>query len=374
MGFAQGPDAYTFAYPTTGDFPAAGGAVNGAITRNTGTDAIMYRGQTLQAMTWDDGNGQAYLSWAQGNGGPSGSVPLPGNYMKDPDVVMANANGAIWANVVYVDASSAAASGQTQRVGYQWDGTNFNQVFGPDALGNPAYDHFNPNIDANSSGLVGIVWQQRTTTSTTVTVSSTAFPAYQFTQDITFDRSYLAGSWIYTNQIADCYRYGGYSGIPVLNPATGLMEQTLSPDVALSEGDVQPIVSVSFIRHYVDGRGSFAIVDKVAVKQTLFNTCEEVKYEPQGENPVVVNLPPYTQLQLVDYYEWDPTYGSLGRPRIAARPKDKTLGDVEVVLDESTYNCRSDVTSYGVWNYGKSGGAFRPLGLLVSVEIGRAHV
>ena len=348
----------TFAAGTPDELPDGGQPANERFV-HTGTDATSYNGKALQVMTWDDGRGNVTLSWDVNNrnAGIDGHLTLSGNH-DDPDVVVGYRNGGLYANLVCID-TSVPSGGQAVLFGYKWTGNGFSQSFGPVKLGNPDVRHAYPNIDANEDGFTAIVWQQTKESKTTVTVSSPDFPAYTFMQTVAFSRSFLAGSMINTGVIGSCYRYTNQSvtqsGTPVIDPPKGLFEQTLRPDVAISEsrGNEPPVVSTTFIRHFVDGRGNFAIVDSLDVKQTLYNVCEG------GEKG--------SKLREVASMEWwlNPALSQRGAPRIAATPSQDQHTDVEVVLDAATSGCFENV--YEVHNWGKSGGTFRPNSTLVSL-------
>ncbi|MDO7876889.1 T9SS type A sorting domain-containing protein [Hymenobacter sp. ASUV-10] len=354
-------------YATTPDQQPDNGAPANATYVHTGTDAIIERnsGDILQAMTWDDAVGNVTLSWSDPNFGVHGTTPLPGS-LSDPDVVMAYRGDRLFANVVCIS-NALGNGGQTVLFIFEWDGaSDFNLVSGPLPLGSPNRRHTSPNIDANELGMTAIVWQQSQDSQTTVTVSSADFPTYSFTQTVTFGRSYLAGSWINTGIIGKCYyspepQLGTQTGVPVIDPPTGLFEQTLRPDVAISETEDAernpPIVSTTFIRHFVDGRGNFSIVDSLDVIQTQYNVCKE-----RGEGRV-------PELVRVDAKEWslNPSLSWRGSPRIAAIPNlDNTRWeDVEVVLDMHSYGCFENM--YEVRNYGKDNGQFRQGSTLVSL-------
>lgn len=349
----------------TGDNKPDGGTPANANFRHTGTDAIDIGGKKLQVMTWDDGSGTVTLSWDIDNlgAGIDGSFTLPGN-LSDPDVVVGERNGKLYANVVCID-NAAGSGGQTALFGYIWNGSDFTTpMFGPFLLGSNIHRHSYPNIDANSEGLTAIVWQQSKDSFTTVTVSSLDFPPYSFTQTITFGRSFLAGSTIDTGIIGKCYRYYNpmtfttQTGSPVIDPPTGLFEQTLRPDVAISESKVDgkpAIVSTTFIRHFVDGLNDFSIVDSLDVKQTYYEVCRET-----GEKSSPI-------LYQVASKEWSlPTHLHIrGAPRIASIPSLALPADVEVVLDMHNTGCFEN--TYEVRNYGKSNNAFRPGYTLVSL-------
>ncbi len=354
----------------TNDNPPDGSTAADASYVHTGTDAIDLGGKQLQVMTWDNGAGIVTLSWDIDNRtqGIDGSFPLPGN-LSDPDVVVSFRNGRLYANVVCID-RARGAGGQTRLFGFEWVNNSFsllNQPFTSFWLGSIYNKHSHPNIDVNALGMTAIVWQQSKESKVLVTVTSPDFPTYPFTKTITFGRSFLACSYIDNGVIGPCYRYynpnNGYTqtGIPVLDPPTGLFEQTLRPDVAISETvDEQsdpPVVSTTFIRHFVDGFGEFTIVDSLDVKQTLYNQCKE---KGEGGGFVLVE---------VDSKEWgiNSLLSSRGTPRIAATPNasDVNRADVEVVLDAHSGGCYENI--YEIHNYGKTNNAFRPGSTLVSL-------
>ncbi len=344
-----------------------------ANVQHTGTDAIMYQDHVLQAMTWDDGQGRAYLSWAIiepsaspfpvlakggfNNPGVSFQLPTIRGQSSDPDVVLAYdpANpGELYANVVYVDGR------QTQYIGYHWNGSGFDNT--PDfsvALGdpNPAYEHAYPNLDANAQGLVALTWQQSVDDDVTVTVASNSsyFASYSFVQHVTFSRTYFATGDIRGN-IQPCTISNGFPGILVKDPPTGLFEQTLHPDIAISEGSQNDaVVSSTFIRHYVDGdsrrgNGLFKIINRLSVRQ--------YRYRCGHDN---------SGLDTVATHEWAYSENDiLGSPRIAAPGTLDSNGPetVEIVVDRSRPDCGTG--EYSILNYSKYGTVFRPVPTLLN--------
>ena len=359
--------------PTTADHPA--GLSTGQPVRHTGTDAISYfnqddqndplNGQSMQVMTWDEGN-NVLVAWDfynDASGNINDLVPAPGrlglkidantdNARPDPDVVVAyGKDGELYANLVYISGD------RIQYQVYLWDAPNkkFKPQGSPRPLGDNRFIHSYPNIDANAAGLVAVTWQQTATDSVKVSVVSTSnyFASYDFKQQVTFGRAVVAGGTI-TGGFTPCY-YNVLSqsyGLYVLDPPTGLFEQTLHPDVAISEADANGngvVISSTFIRHYVDGRGLFSINNKLAVVQSSYDICnpEELK-----------------RLTIADQNEWNYSTGDvIGTPRIAAPPfimySQFRTQDVEVVVDRTITSCGS--AQYNIWNFGKSEGAFRDL-------------
>ena len=333
--------------------------------RHTGTDAIRYNNQVLQAMTWDDGNGHVYLSWALINPAPGGPYPVTAKaafnppagqitplrgQLSDPDVVLAldPATEQLYANLVYVDGR------QVQYAGYRWNGNGFDPTADFSVpVGDPAYRHEYPNIDANDKGLVALTWQQSIDDDVTINVSSGGmlFPTYSFVQHISFGRTYLAMSDI-RGRIQPCTKNAnGTVGILALDPPTGLFEQTLHPDIAISDGDAtSAVVSSTFVRHYVDGNGLFSIVNRLAVRQ--------YHYRCGGDKAA---------LDTVATHDWEYSQNNvIGTPRIAAPgSKMNETDDVEIVIDRSRYDC-SSTGEHRILNYSKTRGAFRPVPTLLN--------
>ncbi len=370
--------------PANGDNKASPGSVFAFdSTQHTGTDAMVYTTQdrndpnrdlTIQAMTWDS-KGKVILSWsfykdypstghvndALYSGSSYGSLQVkgavPGDKLSDPDVVMAAANDSLYLNLVYIENT------YPRYEVYCWNPVaNAFQFRSGQRLGSmrPAYTHSYPNIDANALGVVAITWQQSVTDKVTVKTTSGGgyFPAFTSPPyEVSFSRTYLAGSTI-TGNIASCYTDGTTIGVLALDPPTGLFEQTLHPDVAISEGNADnAVISSTYLRHYVDGHGQFSIVNKLAVRQFRYNYC--------------VDGP----LDTLATYEWDYSAGDAkSAPRIAAssagitkfpRPFGDRGTDVEVVVDRTLTACVGP-PSYAVLDFGKTGDVFRPNYTLVT--------
>ena len=361
--------------------------------RHTGTDIITYHGtdpnvndsyvedQSLQIKTWDDADGvhvawqfyddaagvnvllpqphQAY--WRVGQALPTIKTTNPIAKDADPDIVLAydQASGDLFANLVYLN------NDKVQYAIYHWNPSQ--RDFDPNpvtyTLGDPRYNHSYPNIDANSNGLIAVTWQQTVTTQAIVAVTSVSglFPSYSFEQTITFGRTVLAAGDM-TGNFQPCYidQKTGTTGVYAVNPPEGLFEQTLHPDVAISEGEAnEAIVSSTFVRHYVDGQGLFSIINELAVLQFPYTGgCRDAE-EPNGH---IVQLSPMYKKY------WPYSYsGVVGSPRIAAPgflPAAGRLADVEVAIDRTEPNCGP--WQYAVWNFGKSNGQFRDEYTLVS--------
>lgn len=351
-----------------------GGSTMSAGSIHTGTDGLIfnagpYSGQSLQVMTWDaptTGNTVA-LAWSIQNGTSpptaAGTQTITrSTTLGDPDVVVAqDATGTVWANLVYTQVNGGGKP-QTMYEVYKWNGAGFAQVGSSIALGDPLYEHKSPNIDANANGLVGVVWQQRRTVIAQVSVTSPSpipeFSPFTYTQTYTFDRSYLATGNI-TGTFNTCNYNNGTTGAPVSHPSQ-LVEQTLQPDVAVSEGiNTNTIVSVSYVRHYVDNGASntaFGIKDELVINQFAYGVCN-------GEAPpaLVFSTAPTT-------YSWTlPGLNDKIVPRIAATSDPAYPGDVEVVLAWIPgTGCGGGAATFAIRNYGKYKGAFRPNFVLVS--------
>ena len=359
---------------------------------HTGTDAIAYErsgdrqdGQTMQLMTWEDGN-TVYLSWdffdntvrpgdanVRVNPNAQGATTFlaatnASGQTPDPDVALAYAADPttglteLYANLVYISGN------RTTYEVLQWDaGSRRFASVSATQLGNAQYLHSYPNIDANSQGLIAVTWQQSVTDVVTISVASGGgfFPNFSIPQTVTFGRSVVAAGDVLGN-FRHCYndRFSGTTGIYVINPPTGLLEQTLFPDVAISEGDEnEAVVSSVFLRHYVDGRGQYSIINKLDVVQTNFDRCSQGDDHPDP----AVSQPPL--LDVFDRHEWPFSENqTLGTPRIAATGLGRSFSnrgtDVEVAIDRTVQNCGP--YQYAILNYGKSQGVFRDTYTLVS--------
>ncbi|QHJ08189.1 T9SS type A sorting domain-containing protein [Hymenobacter busanensis] len=334
--------------PSTDDYePDGGKAVSGVV--NTGTDIMDYYGKTLQVMTWDQAGGDVVLSWAVGNGGTSKHLVVkknPGEKLSDPDVVVGfNGPNRIVAAMVYI-VTGTNGYGRTHIERYEWDpgAETFSAIQPRVALGSVGVtgalrDHSHPNIDGNSRGNLGIVWQETTSEEARVTVVSPSYPTpgFSYTQQVTFSQAYGAYGTL-SGSIGCSLRGTLVSGEP------SLLEQSLNPDVAISEGQNQ-FLSYTYIRHFVDATGNYSIHDNLAVKQYPFDRC------------------PYTE---VASYEWG---GVSGTPRIAASGNPQLSQDVEIAINWASGACVprvGPVSYYGILNFGKSQGTFRPAGTSVT--------
>ncbi len=391
------------------------------LSQHTGTDVIPYtndyvafgvpdpqKGQTMQVMTWEDGN-KVFVSWDFFDNNPvtaPGNVPAinqrvpnaqgssffvvspsTGEQTPDPDIVLAYSGTDLYANLVYINGD------RTNYKVMRWNTSTraFDDLTTPAVeLGNPRYLHSYPNIDANSQGLVAVTWQQSVTDRVNITVASTSnyFPTYTFPQIITFGRALLAAGDI-TGNFRDCYtdKYqhnSGNTGVFVVNPPKGLFEQTLHPDVAISEGDeAEAIISSTFVRHFVSGKGLFNIYNKLAIVQTRYGQCddggkgEDPNPEPGQEpgndpsSPGNPNNPNnlIARLRVYQQHEWAYSEGgTVGTPRIAAIGLPRNYADwgtdVEVVIDRTVGSCGPP--QYAIWNFGKTRGMFRDTFSLVS--------
>ena len=350
----------------TPDYQVPGTTIT-AGTANTGTDGLIftsgtYVGQSLQVMTWDSPSPNTLaLTWSIQNGTApptvSGGLSIGRPTASDPDVVVAqDANGTIWANLVYTQLNGGKR--QTMYEVYKWNSPGFSQVGFPIPLGDPLYDHSFPNIDANANGLIGIVWQQQRTVTAQVQVSSLSgeFATFTYPQVITFNRSYLVTGTI-TGSLNYCNNNNGSTrfGAPVSDPGQ-LIEQTLQPDVAVSEGtNATSVVSVSYVRHYVNNDASdpaYRIKDELVIKQFAYGACK-------GGGDIPGSLVPVGS---PSSYSWElPGLNEFIVPRIAASNSGFTA-DVEVALAWIPgLGCGGGTQTYQIRNYGKSQGVFRPV-------------
>ncbi len=398
-----------------------------SLSQHTGTDVIAYdnelirpgtsdpqNGQTFQVMTWEDGN-TVYVSWDFYDNNapalPNGPVPInqrvpnvqgsssfgvspsTGEQTPDPDIVLAyydnptTGRKELYANLVYIDGDRI--NYKVMRWDYnarEFDAAGATAV----ALGNRSYLHSYPNIDANSQGLVAVTWQQSVTDRVNITVASTSnyFPTYTFPQTITFGRALLAAGDItgkFRKCYTDTYQYNKDNiGVFVVNPPKGLFEQTLHPDVAISEGSEEDaIISSTFVRHFVSGKDLFNIYNKLAIVQTRYGQCDEggkgqdpepnPGQEPGNDpsSPGHPNNPNNTiaRLRVYQQHEWAYSEGgTVGTPRIAAIGLPRNYADrgtdVEVVIDRTVGSCGPP--QYAIWNFGKTRGMFRDTFSLVS--------
>ncbi len=391
--------AQTYFPPATPDTDALTSPVKTAQTGvlNTGTDLIKSATERLQAMVWDNGTGKVTLSTLINAGSNPFAfaivVPIaPQVYtsVSDPDVALAFYQGQLYADVVYLASYTTTVNSVTTTYtrtffdSYRWDNANkrFDQStlvrnpLGVATVANlPGFSglssiprlHSSPNIDANSAGIVGLVWQEKSTETAQITVlspsySGTSAPPYPngytyISEGLVFAESYLApanangtllfptcGSW--RGSLISFPQAYTATPTPALNNAPILFNQTLKPDVAVGS----------------DGRWWVAYLVSAAT---------------QGEPPVTAGLNLVLRKVDFDCNSITGTYYSqawqsgvtLNPPRVAASPDPARPDDVEVVQAWAGTPCQEGFGTryyYEVRNWGRSGGAFRPNYSLVS--------
>jgi hypothetical protein len=346
---AQVAGAQTFYQPVLPDAtadPGPGQATEDV--RHTGTDVIIDpRGNRVQAMVWDnrDNGGLVKLSWAVTNSvNPAGSnhldISVPGGSASDPDVVMAYHDGDVYANVVYL--ATTGGSTRTYWAVYRWDAGSqtFTLAVAPQALGSPDRNHSSPNIDANSHGEVGIVWEEFIVETATITVTNPSYPAgYTYTQqNLALADSYVLPARI-DGTVTFCNSLRGIlvSADPGPQDPPVLFNQSLNPDVAVG---LTGLISVAYINSYAVATASPVITARrLVVRQLRYEDCR-----PSA---------------LVDSREWYEGV-SVGTPRIAA--STKTEDEVEIALDWRDTYCEEGVgprTYAEIHNFGKSDGRWR---------------
>ena len=326
--------------PVTPDFPAAGGRGTSGV-EHTGTDALIYKGQRLQVMTWDTNSNNIMLSWSFENGLAAGSqsIDKAGFRFSDPDVVVAQYGKDLYAGLVYIRTPLGSLVGQAFYLPLTWNGAGFTagNAIALGATTNPVgapRRHATPNVDATSDGLIAVVWQESVVETATITVTSPSYPTpgFTYTQDVTFGESYTTLGYI-NGSLLNCTGTRG----KLVSGAPRLLEQSLSPDVALSEGGAgQSIVSFSYVRYYFDPV-AYALSNSLVVRQVHFDCLSPVS---KGVK------------------EWA---GGISEPRIAATANtDPTrIREIEVVGAAASGGCNIP-TTYGILNYGYSNGDFRP--------------
>ncbi|MDO7876243.1 T9SS type A sorting domain-containing protein [Hymenobacter sp. ASUV-10] len=371
--------------PTNADIDAHGTTTAMAnVTVNTGTDVMRgSKGSFIQTMVWD-GGGNVRLSWSV-NEVPTGSLlatlPSGTTSLSDPDVAMSYMGNNLYADVVYIATNSNAspATSQTYLDIYLWNGTAFVQQGSPRPLGLAgiaAYTgpgaplpkgnriHSNPNIDANISGKVGIVWQETSTETATVTVYSPTYGpngippypnGYSFNMTTTFADSYVLDCNIDGTGFYCSYPYRGSHVVRGIGPNTTasnpniLFNQSLTPDVAVS-----PLGVVSFC--YIS-----ASADPTALPVTAGKSLVVKQY---GRDCTVFNS------NVGGTYSWA-IPNTLGVPRMAATASLASSDDldVELVMAWSDSPCTNSGPRnyYEIRNWGKSAGSWRPNYTTVSI-------
>jgi hypothetical protein len=348
-GAALNASAQTYQPPAasaTDRVPAGGSPASGV--RNTGTDAKYSGGggssaKRVQAMVWDNNvsGGRIDFSWVVNRNDPPAShtiriqPTLRGATLSDPDVTLAyqeDNNGLrFYANIVYLQTVNGVA--RTYWDVYAWD--NANETFSrkpgfPVALGGVTRSHSSPNIDANSTGQVAIVWQEASTESSTVQVVSPSIPnpglIYGPTP-ITMAESFVLPAFIDGSLSGSCHDYRGIQvAADAANPSPPILfNQSLTPDVAV---------------------GSFGTVSVVYI-----NSLAVPNSSPVAEDVRVVikqfRVADNCQMSLVRVHSWDRAHGaSVGTPRITMRQDGDT--EVQVALDWKQTVCEP---GYGTRTY-----------------------
>ncbi len=328
---------------------------------NTGTDIIrLPSGERLQAMVWDNGNKKVTLSWSRFTGatlpvliaGAAIDVFVPNTTFtySDPDVALSfNQSGVLFANVVYL--ANDGTGNQTWRNIYQYNpGTqaftlvlnaNSPRALGvktiPNVLGfSPATItriHTAPNIDANASGAVGIVWQESSVETAQVTTVSASYPPpgkVDILQNLVFAESFMTGATI--DGPVHCSNRGlavttllGTTGGPVL------YTQSLSPDVAITSDGKLWVCYLNSTA--IQGTPPISTGLNLVVKQVAFDLCSVT--------------------QTIATQAWGGV--SLAPPRIAA-PANANTSDVQVVqAGNGGGSCFTGSNSF-IYNYGISDG------------------
>jgi len=381
--------AQTFYPPSSTDLLAPGSiATTASDVKNTGTDFVkLDPNNFLQVMVWDripaTGPSNIYLSWSVNRGtGATGSIkidtPINGAfaYLSDPDVTVAFLNGALYASVVYlakdITLPPDAATVETYLDVYKWTGTSFVRsstfnggaplplgvAFIPAAGGLPSSIriHSSPNIDANATGKVGIVWQETTTELAQIRVISPSYPGpngYSFNQATTFAESYVldcnidgSGFILGCSPLARGTLASRSNGSN--NPSI-LFNQSLSPDVAVSPNGV---LSFCYIGASADPTSLPVTSGTRLVLKQYSRDCN------------IFNISYGT-------YSWNAA-GTYGAPRIAATAHAGTTNDldVEIVMAWTGGDCLEGIGNrsyYEIRNWGRSAGTFRTSYTTVSI-------
>lgn len=355
--------AQFFPHPSGNDYPPmyTNGAKTQTEVKHTGTDVIRTdEGIQLQAMVWDNSNGQVVFSLSQ-HSGTNNAIPsqafdivLPNGFSEasDPDVVMAYMGKKLYANVVYL--ASGNGFTRTYRNVYLWNGSQFVPWGNPQALGRLSINniagypgpnpiprvHSSPNIDANREGVVGIVWQEASVETATITVVSPSYPSgYTYQQNnLVFAESFVVPGTI-DGGLSCSSTPSGYlvskntDAIQTAQNPPILYNQTLKPDVAVSPTGkiwVSYIVSAAS-----QGEPPVQAGLNLVVKQFEFDMCDFV-------------------ITKSNVWSKDIT---LDPPRIAATPNLSSPDNVEVVQAGTGGGCFSN--SWYIRNFGYSDTKFR---------------
>ncbi|KAA9333690.1 T9SS type A sorting domain-containing protein [Adhaeribacter soli] len=290
--------AYAQLPAITNDLQAYNSAGIGKTILNTGTDIFSYNEDerlkffidNFKVMVWD--GDQPGLSWVVTDldGNKTEDFISIRNIYRDPDVVVHQYNGEIYAMVVY-----ESHEGQIQYDSYKWNGGSFNYHDGSvvgnnnpgDVRGAKRLSGENPNIDVNSEGKVVVTWHESFSypASTTILLpgNNQTFHFDVVRSEIyavfgNIDGSRLSGVSSQFNGLQGTtididYNSTSPRGDKISVTGNLLYEHNKYPDVALSEQDVNGELAVTFTYSKMSFLPLFFSTDKKwVIDQRILNT------------------------------------------------------------------------------------------------------
>ncbi|HKR05773.1 MAG TPA: T9SS type A sorting domain-containing protein [Bacteroidia bacterium] len=315
--------------------------------QNTGTACIFEGASTNRMRVWVWDGTLASLGWDHANATTVGNCPFTSitaisSTLHDPDVVVQNYNGNIYAMVVG-EVVSGAHIRQIFWGSYLWTGTAF--------PANPNVSGFcgatndttaNPNIDVNIDGKVVITWHKIYHSQVTITVGS----PFSTTNTVSVQRGDIyslygnidgtSGTCL-NHIVANSLIQGDL--VSQITNSSHILEMNLYPDVCLSDSEV---VTFTWFQQWFDPN-SFSIKSEVIAKQSGY--CKV---------PDTLNTLNYYNLS----FNGNPVYGQ--RPRIACPHVLTTAAkaDFQVVIGGSTELCTCPVTCDSrILNWSKHNGS-----------------
>ncbi len=329
-----------------------------AVLRNTGMGSI----EDKQVMVYDLANGTAQIGWDYA-GTQSKTELNGGEYAYDPDVVMANYDGADYALAVFINGNN-----KVQWESYKWVSGTFQLQLSCE-LGHLSYCG-SPNVDVNSAGMVAITWHESyevleswdlkfTNPAITPTELNPLTGTMEFVvSDVYGAYGYIDGSGPAGDNLGcTCSSKGAAIGISGINNCKG---DLVSPSVGRpinAEGDGELYVFNQYPDVAISGYADY-------------NTVVTFTYVNGQYRVDAIDATIHTETGTVyQPHTWyNGTYSAFletpldGKPRIASRQVGDMPNDFEIVTALSS--CNNSV----IYNWGVFNGTERPDYTVVNTE------